>query len=83
MIKCINVEKTFYLKNFYDYVKSCKSILNFISRLFYLISNKTVNLSHKHMSMTPELSGTKALTFNIISARLSKSSFPKTSGIYD
>ena len=64
----MNVEKRFYLKNFDDSFKNCQNISDFITGLFRLVSDETVNLSHKHISMTTQFSGPKAFTLNFISA---------------
>ena len=53
----MNVRKTFYTKNFDDYVKSCKT--------FYLNTGKTVNFSLNHIRMATQFSGPKTFTWNI------------------
>ena len=52
-----------------DHVKNYKDSSDFISRLFHLVSGETVNFNHKHISMAPKFSVSKAFTLKIISVQ--------------
>lgn len=66
----MNVQKSFYFKNFDDNIKNFKTILDFIiSGLFHLISDETAKLSHKHISMDARYLGLKPFTLTFITSQ--------------
>ena len=67
----MNVQEPFYFKNFDGYVKNFKMFrlskfqTLWVDSLNWII-NETVNLSHKHISMTAQFLGLKAFILNFV-----------------